>query len=222
MVWGGFLNYEDPEALVALACDGLAEGRVSRGADSLVLSDDRVSLQQVGRPPHFDDDNIHRLHVLFEWGLIEGLTSFEIGGSSGRMSLVRAETLKAWVVARLQRSTRQAGAWIKKEFGLLYESLPRLIASRHRVPLEYHKPEVISRKLGEKTQKAFIGSYENTLDSMGDAEVLVYKHVGHPTHATQPRAAGRRSNRKASSNKHLGANAPTSMVQSTRKLVRPA
>jgi hypothetical protein len=41
--------------------------------------------------------------------------------------------LKAWVGAALPRSTRQIGAWIEKEFGLVYESRSGLIALLHRL-----------------------------------------------------------------------------------------
>jgi hypothetical protein len=43
------------------------------------------------------------------------------------------DDLKAWVGAALPRSTRQIGAWIEKEFGLVYESQSRRnLRIRHR------------------------------------------------------------------------------------------
>jgi transposase len=39
------------------------------------------------------------------------------------------------------------GAFIKKEFGHVYESRLGLIALSHRLGLEYHKPDVIPGKL---------------------------------------------------------------------------
>src|ERR1700683_2043144 len=107
-------------------------------------------------------------------------------GATALARLEQAETLKAWVTATLPRSTRHIGAWIAKEFGLVYESRCGLIALLHRLGLEYHKPEVISRKLDEKTQKAFIASYENLLNSMAANEVAVFMDAGHPTHAARP------------------------------------
>ena len=67
--------------------------------------------------------------------------------------------------AALPRSTRQIGAWVEKEFGLVYESRSGLIALLHRLGLEYHKPSVIPRKLDEEKQRAFIESYDNLLNS---------------------------------------------------------
>ena len=86
----------------------------------------------------------------------------------------------------LPRSTRHVGAWIAKEFGLVYESRSGLIALLHRLGLEYHKPELISRKLDRETQKAFIAGYENLLNSMGDDEVALFVDAVHPTHAARP------------------------------------
>ena len=87
--------------------------------------------------------------------------------------------LKAWVAAALPRTTRQIGAWIEKEFGLVYEARSGLIALLHCLGLEYHKPNVIPRKLDEEKQKAFIESYEKLLNSLGDGEAV------HPIHAAR-------------------------------------
>ena len=40
-----------------------------------------------------------------------------------------------------------------------------LIALLHRLGLDYHKPNVIPRKLDEEKQKAFIASYEKLLSA---------------------------------------------------------
>jgi transposase len=186
MIRGGFLSEEDRKALIALTRDGLAAGRVTRRANALVLLDRGLSCQEVANVLLFDDDTIRGWYDLFEQGGVEGLTSFDMGGSSSKMSAEQAEALKAWVTATLPRSTRQVGAFIAKEFGLVYESRSGLIALLHRLGLEYHKPEVISRKLDEKTQKAFIAGYENLLKSMSADEVALFMDAVHPTHAARP------------------------------------
>jgi transposase len=186
MIRGGFLSEEDRGALVALARDNLSAGRVTRRANALVLLDDGMSCQEVARVLLFDDDTIRGWYALFEQGGVEGLTSFDMDGGSSKMSAEQAEALKAWVSATLPRSTRQVGAFIAKEFGLVYESRSGLIALLHRLGMEYHKPEVISRKLDEKTQKAFIAGYEKLLNSMGPDEVALFMDAVHPTHAARP------------------------------------
>ena len=186
MIRGGFLSEEDRKALIALARDGSAAGRVTRRANALALLDGGMSCQEVAEVLFFDDDTIRGWYELFERSGLEGLTSFEMGGSSSKMSAEQAEALKAWVTTSLPRSTRHVGAWIEKEFGLVYESRSGLIALLHRLRLEYHKPEVISRKLKPETQKAFIASYEDTLNSMGDNEAVVFMDAVHPTHAARP------------------------------------
>jgi transposase len=50
--------------------------------------------------------------------------------------------LPKWVVGAVwPRSTRQIGAWIEKEFGLVYESRSGLIALLHRLGLKYFQPD---------------------------------------------------------------------------------
>ena len=112
-----------------------------------------MSCQQVAEVLLFDDDTIRGWYELFEQSGVEGLSRFEMGGSSGKMSAEQCDALKAWVGTSLPRSTRQVGAWIAEEFGLVYESRSGLIALLHRLRLEYHKPEVISRKLDPKRRR---------------------------------------------------------------------
>ena len=56
----------------------------------------------------------------------------------------------------------------------------------HRLGLEYHKPNVIPRKLDESKQRAFIASYEKLLNSLGDDEAVLFADAVHPTHAARP------------------------------------
>jgi transposase len=83
------------------------------------------------------------------------------------------------------RSTRHAGAWIEKEFGLVYESARPDRASASS-GLEYHKPSVIPHKLDEERKKAFIASYEKLMNSLGDDEAELFADAVHPTHPARP------------------------------------
>ena len=86
----------------------------------------------------------------------------------------------ALVSTTLPRSTRHVGAWIEREFGLEYQSRSGQIALLHRLGLEYHKPTVIPRKLDEAKQKAFIESYENLMNSLGDNAAVLFVSRGDP------------------------------------------
>ena len=100
--------------------------------------------------------------------------------SPGAGHLVRAVSEKN--TARLPRSTRQVGAYIAREFGIVSESRSGLIALLHRLGFEYSKPEVIGRKLDVEKQKAFIDVYENLLNSLGADEAVLFVDAVHPTH----------------------------------------
>ena len=186
MIRGGFLSEEDRNSLIALARDGSATSRVTRRANALVLLDKGWSCQEVAEALLLNDDTIRGWFKLFEQRGIEGLTSFDMGGSTGFLSAAQEDALKAFVSSTLPRSTRQVGAWIEQEFGLAYESRSGLLALLHRLGLEYHKPNVIPRKLNEDKQKAFIESYDKLLNSLGDDEAVLFADAVHPTHAARP------------------------------------
>ena len=186
MIRGGFLSAEDRDELIALARDGSAASRLTRRANALVLLDDGWSCQEVAAALLLNDDTIRNWHKLFEQRGIEGVTSFDVGGSASFLSAAQEEALKVFVGTTLPRTTRQVGAWIEREFGLVYESRSGLIALLHRLGLEYHKPNVIPRKLNEEKQKAFIAGYEKLLNSLGDDEAVLFADAVHPTHAARP------------------------------------
>jgi len=186
MIRGGFLIEEDRNKLIALARDGSAASRVTRRANALVLLDKGWSCQEVANASLLNDDTIRGWFKLFEQRGIEGLTSFDMGGSASFLSATQEDSLKVFVSGTLPRSTRQIGAWIEKEFGLVYESRSGLIALLHRLGLEYHKPNVIARKLDKEKQKAFIEGYDKLLNSLGDNEAVLFADAVHPTHAARP------------------------------------
>jgi hypothetical protein len=94
--------------------------------------------------------------------------------------------LKAWVTEVLPRSTRKVGAYIEREFGVVYESRSGLIALLHRLGLEYSKPETVGRKLDAQKQKTFIEAYEKLLNSLGPDEAVLFMDAVHPTHTARP------------------------------------
>lgn len=186
MIRGDFLSDEDRADLIALARDGSAAHRLARRANALVLLNSGWSCERVAEALFLDDDTIRRWHGLFIADGLEGLRRFEAGGSACQMNDEQQGKLKAWVSATLPRTTRRIGAWIAAEFGLEYAGRSGLIALLHRLGLDYHKPAVISRKLDEEKQKAFIAAYEKFLNSLPDNEAVLFADAVHPTHAARP------------------------------------
>jgi hypothetical protein len=82
MIRGGFLSAEDRSQLIALTRDGSAASRLTRRANALVLLDDGWNCQEVADALLLNDDTIRGWHKLFEQRGIEGLTSFDMGGSA--------------------------------------------------------------------------------------------------------------------------------------------
>jgi transposase len=186
MIRGGFLSAEGRKELVRLARDGSAEHRVGRRANAILLLDDGLSCERVAEVLYLDDDTVRGWRKLYDERGIAGIERFDAGGSSSRLSTEQEEALKAYVAEALPRTTRQVGAFIEREFGIVYESRAGLIALLHRLGLEYHKPEVIGRKLNTEKQQAFIAAYEKLQNSLGPDEAVLFVDAVHPTHAARP------------------------------------
>jgi len=186
MIRGGFLSPCQRAELMALLRDGHTEQRVARRAHALLLLDDGWSCETVAKALYLDDDTVRGWRKTYVADGLEGLRRFEGGGSASYLSAEQEARLKARIAETLPRSTNGIGAWIAKEFGVVYESRSGLIAMLHRLGLEYVKPETIGRKLDPEKQKAFIEGYENLLNSLGPDEAVLFVDAVHPTHAARP------------------------------------
>ena len=186
MIRGGFLTAKERAELTALARDGLAEHRVARRANAVLLLDKGWSCQKVAEALLLDDDTVRQWRDLFATAGVEGLSRFEFGGGASFLNEAQEARLKAWIAQTLPRSTRQVGAYILREFGVAYESRSGLIKLLHRLGLQYQKPEVIGRNLDEGKQKAFIDAYETLLNSLDPDEAVLFVDAVHPTHAARP------------------------------------
>jgi len=186
MICRNFLNTVERKELLSLARDGSAEHRIARRANAILLLDDGLSCERVAKVLYLDDDTVRSWRKLYDERGIAGLEQFDGGGSSSRLSTEQEEALKAYVARTLPHSTRQIGAFIERDFGVVYESRAGLIALLHRLGLEYHKPDVIGRKLDAEKQRAFIESYEKLLNALGPDEAVLFVDAVHPTHAARP------------------------------------
>lgn len=186
MIRRGFLSTAERKELLSLARDGSAEHRIARRANAILLLDDGLSCERVAKVLYLDDDTVRNWRKLYDERGIYGLEQFDAGGSASRLSTVQEEALKAYVAQALPRSTRQIGAFIEREFDIVYESRAGLIALLHRLGLEYHKPEVIGRKLDAEKQRSFIEGYEKLRNALGPNEAVLFVDAVHPTHAARP------------------------------------
>ncbi len=114
------------------------------------------------------------------------MASFGYEGSTRRLSDAQRGKLTSWITETLPRTTCEVGAWIEKEFGIAYESRSGLITLLHRLGMEHRKPKAVSCKLGPDKQAAFIKSYENLLNHIGDDEAVLFADAVHPTHTARP------------------------------------
>src|SRR5271166_1559775 len=186
MIRAGFLDPESRRDLIDLGRDGSVAHRPARRANALVLLDDGMSCGDVAKVLLLDDDTVRTWYRLYQDEGIEGLASFGHDGSACRLSDAQQDKLKSWIAETLPRTTCEVGAWIETECGIIYESRSGLIALLHRLNMEHRKPKAVSSKLDPDKQAAFIKTYNNLLNHMGDDEAVLFGDAVHPTHAVRP------------------------------------
>jgi transposase len=186
MIRAGFLDAETRQDLIDLARDGSVEHRLGRRANALVLLDRGMSCKEVAKLLFVDDDTIRTWHRLYEEDGLEGIIDFGYEGGACRLSLKQQEQLKLWITQTLPRTTREIGAWIEQEFGIVYQGRSGIVALLHRLGMVYRKPKTVSRKLNIEKQKAFIEAYNALLNGLSDDEAVLFGDAVHPTHGVRP------------------------------------
>ena len=117
MIRCGFLSAAERKELVSLVRDGLAEHRLARRANAILLLDDGLSCERVAKVLYLDDDTVRGWRKIYDERGIAGLERFDAGGSSSRLSRMQEEALKAYVAEALPQTTRpswslyRAGIW---------------------------------------------------------------------------------------------------------------
>jgi transposase len=185
MIRDGFLSAAERGALIAVARDGLAEHRVARRANAIVLLNDGWNCDEVASALLLDDDTVREWFRVYERQGLAGLSGFGHEGSSCQLTDEQQMALKALVTARVPRSSNAIGAWLRKNYELSY-SHSGLIALLHRLGFVYHKPVRVPRKLDVAQQQAFIESYDKLLNRLEPDESVVFVDAVHPTHQTRP------------------------------------
>ncbi|HMK90257.1 MAG TPA: helix-turn-helix domain-containing protein [Methylocystis sp.] len=153
MICGGLLSPSQRAELLALLRSGRTEQRVARRANAMLLLDDGWSSEKVAEALYLDDDTVRSWRKIYDQAGLAGLERFEGSGSASHLSKAQEETLIGRFATTPPRSTRQVGAFIEKEFGVVYESRSGLIALLHRLGLEYSKPETIGKQLDPKSSR---------------------------------------------------------------------
>ncbi len=130
MLRTGFLSTTERAALIELARVGLVAHRQARRANAPVLLDRGMSCSQVGAVLLLDDDTVRTWFRLYREDGIEGLAGFGYEGGSCHLSPEQRERLRSWVAEMLPRTTRHVGAWIEREFAIVYQSQTSIRAGR--------------------------------------------------------------------------------------------
>ena len=133
-----------------------------------------------------DDDTIRTWHKRYEEAGLTSLAEFGYRGSAPRLDDTQRQRLRTWITNALPRTTREAGAWIEAEFGIVYDSRSGLVKLLHRLGMEHHRPKAIGRTLDPAKQAAFIASYEALLREMDGNEVVLFGDAVHPLHEVRP------------------------------------
>lgn len=164
---------------------GTVEHRVARRANALVLLDKGWSCEEVAEALCIDDDTVRTWRNQYESSGMDGLGSFDVGGSARELDEGKIEALGEWIDETVPTSTRQIGAWLRQRFGTSYtrSGLVKLLAG---IGFVFHKPQVVPRTIDAEAQRRFIAEYEALLNGLRPDEAVMFIDAVHPAHQSRP------------------------------------
>jgi transposase len=184
MIKGNYLSSEERLSLETLSKDKGLSPKIRLRLSALLLLDDGLNCQDVGRVLRFDDDTIRIWYKKYKIEGIDGICSFNYKTKSCFLTDSQFKELSAWLQETLPSSIHQIGAWIKERFDVEYSSsgLKKVV---HRLGFKYQKPKSVPAQAAEEKQEKFINSYNNLLNNLEANEAVVFVDAVHPTHQTK-------------------------------------
>ena len=185
MIKRNFLSKDDRARLTRIARDGLAEHRVARRANAILLLDRGWGCEKVSDALLLDDDTIRGWFRIYREGGVDALETFDFAGGQRALTAEQLALLKAWATMTLPASTNVVGHHIETTFGVSYtrSGLVKLMAALDFV---WRKPELVPSHLDLAAQNAFVAQHEKLRNGLEADEAIVYGDAVHPTHQTRP------------------------------------
>jgi len=128
---------------------------VGRRANAILLLDDGLSCQQIGKVLYLDDDTVRTWYKHYGNGGWDELEMFDWKGGQPFLTMEQQALLCAWLETRLCRDSNQIRVYIDQRFGVGYPH-SGCVKLLHRLGFEYKKPKALPRVANEVEQRQFI------------------------------------------------------------------
>ena len=158
---------------------------VARRANAILLLDDGLSCADVAKVLYLDDDTARTWFKRYQAGGLDEMTVFDWKGRSGYLSRERMAELSARLGERLMRDSGEVAAYIAARWGVVYGP-SGCVALRHRLSVEYKRPESLPARSDEAKQAAFISRYDQLLNGLAADEVVSFADAVHPEYQSRP------------------------------------
>ena len=158
---------------------------VGRRANAILLLDDGLSCQQIGKVLYLDDDTVRTWYKHYGNGGWDELEMFDWKGGQPFLTMEQQALLCAWLETRLCRDSNQIRVYIDQRFGVGY-SHSGCVKLLHRLGFEYKKPKALPRVANEVEQQQFIDLYQDLQHRLPADEAIYFADAVHPEYQTRP------------------------------------
>lgn len=157
------------------------DSRVRDRIRCVLLADDGWSAATIATSQLIDETTVRR--HLNDW-LNEGKLKPENGGSDSHLSEAQSAELTEYLTNNLLPTTQSIIELVDEWWGIRY-AVPGMNKWLHRNGFSYRKPVGAPHKFSAEAQQAFVETYEQLKNEVGDDEPILFIDGVHPTQGTK-------------------------------------
>lgn len=162
--------------------------RNKRQADrikTVLLLDEGRSYNEIAKILLLDDSTIRRYETEYKNGGLDNLLDDDYKGGVSPLSLAEEAELKAHLRENLYHRAKDVSEYVRQTYTISYtpEGLVHLL---HRLGFSYKKTKQVPGKADPGRQRAFLETYGNIKQNMGEKDELYFTDGSHPQHNSMP------------------------------------
>lgn len=150
----------------------------------LLLAEGR-SYNEIAKILLLDDSTIRRYETEYEEGGLDNLLENNYTGGTSSLSVVQEEELTVHLRDSLYHRAKDIGEYLKQAYGVVYTT-QGIVHLLHRLNFSYKKTKQVPGKADPEKQRAFLETYENIKQNMGEKDELYFVDGSHPQHNSMP------------------------------------
>jgi transposase len=152
---------------------------------TVLYLDEGKTYAEIAKLLFLDDNTIRRYEKEYQDGGLDHLLEDNYKGGTSSLSVTQEEELKTHLRENLYHRAKEVCEYVKQKYTVVYtqEGMVRLL---RRLGFSYKKTKQVPGKSDPEKQTAFLETYKEIKQNMGENDELYFTDGSHPQHNSMP------------------------------------